>query len=180
MTPQAKRLTPEELEGKTILDACCGSRMFWFDKTNPNVLFADIRNESHVLCDGRDLHIKPDFEHDFTNMPYPDNTFKMVVLDPPHMKKLGKNTWMAQKYGTLLPSWETDIRAGVDESLRVLQDYGVLIFKWNEAQITLNEVLKAIGREPLFGHVTGKHGRTIWLSFMKMPPSKTTPSTLPT
>lgn len=22
---------------KKILDACCGSRMFWFDKTNPNV-----------------------------------------------------------------------------------------------------------------------------------------------
>ena len=26
---------------KSILDACCGSRMFYFDKQNPNVLFAD-------------------------------------------------------------------------------------------------------------------------------------------
>ena len=24
-------------DGKPILDACCGSRMFWFDKDNPNV-----------------------------------------------------------------------------------------------------------------------------------------------
>lgn len=26
---------------KLILDACCGSRMFWFDKHNPLVLFVD-------------------------------------------------------------------------------------------------------------------------------------------
>lgn len=28
---------------KLILDACCGSRMFWFDKHNPLVLFVDKR-----------------------------------------------------------------------------------------------------------------------------------------
>jgi len=152
---------------KLILDACCGSRMFWFNKTNPDVLFADIRTESHILCDGRSLSIQPDIEIDFTNMPFEDNTFKMVVFDPPHLKDLGYNTWMAQKYGKLLPGWETDLRAGISECIRVLQPYGTLIFKWNEAQITLNQVLKAIDKTPLFGHVTGKHGRTIWMAFMK-------------
>jgi hypothetical protein len=29
-----------------ILDACCGSRMFWFDKGNPNCLFIDKRSET--------------------------------------------------------------------------------------------------------------------------------------
>lgn len=154
---------------KIILDACCGSRMFWFDRKNPNVLFADIRTENHTLCDGRSLEIKPDIEMDFTNMPFHDNTFKMVVFDPPHLLDLGKNTWMAQKYGVLLPTWETDIRAGFEECMRVLEPNGTLIFKWNEAQIKLNQVLKAIKKEPLFGHVTGKHGRTIWLCFMKLP-----------
>ena len=48
------------LQGKSILDACCGSRMFWFDKSNKNVLFADIRQEEHTLCDGRPLKIQPD------------------------------------------------------------------------------------------------------------------------
>lgn len=152
---------------KIILDACCGGRMFWFDKQNPNVLFADIRNEEHILCDGRTLQIKPDMEMDFTQMPFDDDTFKLVVFDPPHMKKLGKNTWMAQKYGVLLPSWETDIRAGFEECMRVLQPDGILIFKWNEAQIRLNQVLEVIKVRPLFGHVTGKHGRTIWMCFMK-------------
>lgn len=141
--------------------------MFWFDKQNPDVLFTDIRTEKHTLCDGRTLEIKPDMEMDFTQMPFEDGTFKMVVFDPPHMNKLGKNTWMAQKYGVLLPSWETDIRAGFDECMRVLKTDGVLIFKWNEAQITLNKVLEVIKVKPLFGHVTGKHGRTIWMCFMK-------------
>ena len=31
--------------GKLILDACCGSRMFWFDKHNPLALFVDKRSE---------------------------------------------------------------------------------------------------------------------------------------
>lgn len=153
--------------GKKILDACCGGRMFWFDKQNPDVLFTDKRMETHTLCDGRVLEIKPDIQMDFTDMPFEDNTFRLVVFDPPHMNKLGKNTWMAQKYGVLLPSWETDIRAGFEECMRVLEPEGILIFKWNEAQIQLNQVLNVIKEKPLFGHVTGKHGRTIWMTFMK-------------
>ena len=152
---------------KKILDACCGSRMFWFDKTNPDVLFADIRTESHILCDGRSLEIKPDIEMDFTNMPFDDNTFKMVVFDPPHFNQLGKNSWMAKKYGVLFPTWETDLRAGFEECMRVLEPNGTLIFKWNEAQIKLSKLLKAINQEPLFGHTSGKQNKTIWMAFMK-------------
>lgn len=29
---------------KPILDACCGSRMFWFDKENENTIFMDNRD----------------------------------------------------------------------------------------------------------------------------------------
>ena len=43
---------------KTILDMCCGSRMFYFDKQDPNVLFADLRVDHDTLCDGRKLDIK--------------------------------------------------------------------------------------------------------------------------
>lgn len=152
---------------KLILDACCGSRMFWFDKENHNVLFQDIRSDEFILCDGRKLQIQPDKIGDFRNMDFPDETFRMVVFDPPHLVKLGQSTWMAKKYGTLLPTWEQDIKSGFDECMRVLMPYGVLIFKWNEAQIKLNQVLSVIDKQPLFGHVTGKHGRTIWMAFMK-------------
>lgn len=152
---------------KKILDVCCGSRMFWFDKENPLVIFQDIRQEEHILCDGRLLKVNPDIIGDFRNMDFPDNTFKLVVFDPPHLHKLGQDTWMAKKYGTLLPTWEQDIKLGFDECMRVLQKDGVLIFKWNEHQIKLNQILSLIPYKPLFGHTSGKHGKTIWLAFMK-------------
>ena len=41
----------------TILDMCCGSRMFWFNKQDTRTVFADIRSEEHELCDGRRLVI---------------------------------------------------------------------------------------------------------------------------
>lgn len=153
--------------GHKILDATCGSKMMWFDKNNPDVLFADKRTESHVLCDGRALEIKPDIEIDFTDMPFADNSFKLVVFDPPHLHKLGNNSWMAKKYGVLLPTWETDIRAGFEECMRVLEPGGVLIFKWNENQIKVNKIVDVIGQTPLFGHPSGKANQTIWMTFMK-------------
>jgi hypothetical protein len=63
---------------KSILDVCCGSRMFWFDKNNKDVLFGDIRTEEHTLCDGRSLEIKPDMQLDFTNIDFQSNHFKSV------------------------------------------------------------------------------------------------------
>lgn len=153
---------------KKILDACCGSRMMWFDRENESVLFQDIRTEDHILCDGRELHIQPNIEADFRNMPYDDCSFKLVVFDPPHMNRLGKTSWMAKKYGVLLPGWEQDIKAGFDECMRVLDYDGVLIFKWNESQITIKRILEVIQQKPLFGHTSGKQSKTIWMTFMKL------------
>lgn len=34
---------------KRVLDPCCGSRMFWFDKNNPDVEFCDIREFEDTL-----------------------------------------------------------------------------------------------------------------------------------
>lgn len=160
---EAKRL----LDGKRILDACCGSRMFWFDKENPNAIFADIRNEDHILCDGRELHVNPDVIMDFTKMDFPDNHFKLVVFDPPHMNKLGINSWMAKKYGVLNATWEEDIKNGFSECIRVLEPNGILIFKWNESQIKVSQLLRLFSIQPLFGHKSRKNSETIWMCFMK-------------
>jgi len=86
----------EKKEGAFILDACCGSRMFWFDKQNPNVLFIDKRSETVEAKDSsqksslRTIEVKPDLIADFTDMPFEDEKFAMVVFDPPHLKTLGK------------------------------------------------------------------------------------------
>ena len=50
---------------KPIIDVCCGSRMFWFDRKNPKVVFMDNRTVEQTLCDGRKLEIKPDVVGDF-------------------------------------------------------------------------------------------------------------------
>lgn len=149
---------------KQILDACCGSRMFWFDKKNPNVLFVDNRELETTLCDGRALVIKPDEKVDFTDMPYKDNTFKMVVFDPPHLIHAGEKSWLGLKYGTLPRNWPTYINKGFAECMRVLETYGVLIFKWNEQQIKTSEILSVIDFKPLFGD---KRSKTHWMVFMK-------------
>ena len=152
---------------KHILDCCCGSRMFWFNRQNPNAIFTDIRTEDKTLCDGRKLKVEPDIIADFRDLPFEDNSFKMVVFDPPHLKSLGKNSWLAAKYGRLLPTWEDDIKAGFDEAYRVLDVGGTLIFKWNEDQIKMSKILSVIGKEPLFGHTTNRKGTTKWFTFMK-------------
>lgn len=74
---------------KPILDACCGGKMFYFDKSDGRVLFQDIRKIKTTLCDGRIFEVNPDVQCDFTNMPYEDETFSMVVFDPPHLKYTG-------------------------------------------------------------------------------------------
>lgn len=150
---------------KPILDVCCGSRMFWFNKQNPDVLFADIRKENHILCDGRILNIEPDIQIDFRDIPFDDESFFMVVFDPPHLLKAGQNSWLAKKYGVLSENWREDIKAGFYECWRVLKKNGTLIFKWSEDQIGVADVLKLFDIQPLFGH---RRGKTIFLVWMKI------------
>ena len=123
---------------KKILDACCGSRMCWFDKDNPDTVFMDCRSEEHTLCDGRRLEIRPDVVGDFRKMPFPDNSFYLVLFDPPHLNNLGESSWLAKKYGRLLPSWEDDIRQGFEECMRVLKPNGTLIFKDYDGNISVS------------------------------------------
>lgn len=153
---------------KKILDVCCGPRMSWFNKHHPDAIYMDIRKDEFIACDGRHIKVDPDLIGDFRNIPFPDNSFKLVVFDPPHFDKLGENSYTAQKYGRLFPSWETDLKQGFDECMRVLEPDGILIFKWNEYQIPVSKILEIFSTDPLFGHKSGKNSRTHWMCFMKL------------
>lgn len=147
----------------------------WFDRENSDVIFGDQRSEtvtvtdrSHGKADGtRTLKIEPDVLLDFRNLPYPDGSFKLVAFDPPHLVRAGQRSWLAAKYGKLGKDWREDLRAGFAECFRVLTDDGVLVFKWNETQVKISDVLDLTPVRPLFGQVSGKHGMTHWLVFMK-------------
>lgn len=148
-----------------ILDACCGSRMFWFDKHNPNVTYMDNRKYYEELPTGHVIDVNPDVVADFMDMPFSDNEFDLVVFDPPHLIRAGDNGWLAKKYGKLNPdTWQEDLRLGFAECMRVLKYEHFLIFKWNEDQIALSEILRAINYQPLFGN---KRAKTHWLVFAK-------------
>ncbi len=66
-----------------ILDVACGGKMFYFDKHDPRVLFCDIRRIKTTLCDGREFEVNPDIQADFTDLPFEDDSFQVVVFDPP-------------------------------------------------------------------------------------------------
>lgn len=164
-----------ELTNKRVLDPCCGSRMMWFDRGHPEVVYGDRRfgtltvtDRSGGRADGtRTLHIAPDVRIDFRALPYADGTFKLVAFDPPHLVHAGPKSWLAAKYGKLGEDWREDLRAGFAECFRVLHADGVLVFKWNETQVKLSEVLALTPYQPLFGHTSGRKASTHWMVFMK-------------
>jgi hypothetical protein len=155
---------------KPILDACCGGRMFWFDKQNPLAFYIDARQMDAGFVDARpNFAVEPDAIMDFTNMEFDDETFYLTVFDPPHLKNnAGDTSYMVKKYGKLPKDWQSYIKKGFDECWRVTKTNGVIIFKWNETQIKTTDVIKAIGRQPLFGHTTNSRGTTKWMTFMKI------------
>lgn len=153
-------------DGKPILDACCGSRMFWFDKDNPLVDFQDIRDEVCTLSDGQICIVHPNIIGDFTNMNFPDKSYKLVIWDPPHLVSAGESSNLYKRFGKM-DDWRNDLKKGFDECMRVLDDYGVLIFKWSDVQIKVKSVIRAIGQVPLVGHKTSRH--CIWMVYMKLP-----------
>lgn len=156
----------EPSANKRVLDPCCGGRMMWFDRQHPDVVFGDRRTETITVTDRshgnnsgqRVINIAPDTLMDFRALPYPDGTFKLVSFDPPHLVRAGPKSWLAAKYGKLGEDWREDLRTGFFECFRVLATDGVLVFKWNETQVKLSEVLALTPHQPLFGNTSGKKG----------------------
>lgn len=147
-----------------VLDACCGSRMFWFNRNSPNAVYMDVRTLDTTLCDGRHLKVSPDIVGAFTDMPFEDETFNLVVFDPPHLIRAGEKSWLRAKYGVLPDDWKAYLSAAFTECFRVLKPLGVLTLKWNSDQIPLKEVLALSPVEPLYGD---RRSKTSWVTFIK-------------
>lgn len=110
--------------------------------------------------------------------------YAMVVFDPPHLLRNAGKSKMADmygslnekasptgyqqiKYGALYSDWRDMLAKGFKERFRVLKPGGFLIFKWNETDIKVSEVLKLTPEKPIFGHISGKRSNTHWICFMK-------------
>ena len=78
---------------KPVLDVCCGSKMFWFDRHDERAIYCDRRRETKVVDVGtpgtkgrKPKVIDPDKIMDFRRLDFPDNQFHHIVFDPPHIK----------------------------------------------------------------------------------------------
>ncbi len=168
---------------KFILDACCGGRMMWFDKKHPNAVYIDerIADKGHIQKGFNPNHeVRPDIIMDFRKMDFSDKSFKLVVFDPPHLTSLSKTSIMRKKFGCLnAETWQSDLQRGFSECWRVLEDYGVLVFKWNDIEISYKKVLSLIKVSPLFMNITAGQkalkdkNRSFWFCFMKIPKETT-------
>lgn len=115
---------------KLILDATCGNRGIWFQKNEPHTIYCDKRT-AHFESDygtktaHRTIDVQPDIECDFTDLPFEDETFNLVVIDPPHL--LNKDdSWLKKTYGfydTKEDALES-IGKGIRECMRVLRRGG--------------------------------------------------------
>jgi hypothetical protein len=92
--------------------------MFWFDRKDSRAVFVDKRQERHTLPDvssaggARELVIDPDHVADFTALPFPADTFALVVFDPPHFVRSGEPGFLAKTYGWLPGDWREMLRGG--------------------------------------------------------------------
>ena len=165
----------EKAVDKKILDGTCGSRTIWFNKNHPLAVYCDRRRETYTNIwkstnnkSERECVIDPDILCDFTDLPFEDNSFSLIVFDPPHLIKAKETAWLVKKYSKLDETWPQMLHDGFKECMRVLKPDGVLIFKWSEYDIPADKVWKAIGQKPLFGHHSGKKSKTFWGCFMKV------------
>lgn len=146
--------------------------MFWFDRRDPRALFIDRRRETHAIDVGTPgtvgrspIVIEPDQVADFTDMPFADESFHLVVFDPPHIERKQALGAVTRKFGVLNGDWREMLRMGFSECFRVLKPHGTLVFKWGESDHPVSEILKLTPVKPLFGHKTRK--ATYWCVFMK-------------
>lgn len=157
-----------------ILDACCGGRMWWWDKEHPLAVYMDKRSipaapkRSWKYQPNPNWKCEPDIVGDFRSMPFADESFQLVLFDPPHIiQRKPEGGLITMTYGSLEPATaDDDLRKGFSECWRVLARGGTLVCKWAGA---MERVKPHFPAPPIVGtrRVTKKGLGTRWMIFYK-------------
>ena len=149
-----------------ILDACCGGRLWWWNKAHPLAVYMDESHAGPGSIDHRpNWERRPDVVGDFRAMPFVDESFQLVLFDPPHIVRQNPSGRIATTYGALSPHTEQDdLRRGFSECWRVLACGGTLVFKWAGDYARVRHLFPA---EPIVGTRSPRGGQTRWFIFYK-------------
>ena len=164
-----------------ILDATCGGRSIWLpeNKDREDTLYIDkreVENPEYIEMGqdrGRTYTVEPDEVQDYRDLPYEDESFNLIVWDPPHvMRENGMQQLdgiIVRKYGALhAETWQHDLKKGFEELWRVLENNGILCFKFADDAADFKEVLDLFPVTPLFGTTINQNRtETRWFVFMK-------------
>jgi hypothetical protein len=142
-----------------ILDATAGNRHIWDAKYDPRITFMDIEPE---------LQIPPTILGDNTNTGFKDKSVRTTFYDPPHSWGATSGIYILKNHEESKAYWKKYDRPqyvrktpgyyGLDkyrtkqdllnhigkaqnEFYRILEDDGMLWFKWCETKIPIKEVL---------------------------------------
>ena len=151
-----------------ILDACCGGRMWWWDKAHPLAVYMDKRTEERGAAGkwNPNWECQPDVLGDFRDMPFADESFQLVVFDPPHIVREVPKGGIGIKYGALAPATaDDDLRRAFAECWRVLRRGGTMVFKWGATSV--DRVTPHFPAQPAVGTRSARNGQTRWFVFYK-------------
>lgn len=153
-----------------ILDATAGFRNMWGKRGKQNVIFMDKRSE----C-------KPDVIGVWENLPFKDNSFDLVIFDPPHIvwNEKWKRSEQRQNILDMFSFWTTKkqitptLFKALKEFHRVAEK---LCFKWCDTRdgttyLKLSSIFRGLW-EPIYEKKQENKGfgsrYTWWVTFNKL------------
>ena len=147
-----------------ILDATCGLKQIWLNKNPKDTIYLDLREgKIEYPSKYRNHSVEPTIVADNRMLPLKDESFDMVIYDPPYILANKATGVLTTKYGILNPfTWRNDIYRTTRELIRVLKQGGFMIFKWGENNKTIKEALKLFPIKPLFGTNTSNYRVKTW------------------
>ena len=134
-----------------ILDVCCGSLLMYHNMHKPigdDFIYMDLRIADEHYYHGyttpryRIRAIRPLIRADLRYLPFRDDLFRLIVMDPPHDDFGAGDSLFMRKYG----AWSTDDivshgKRANQEFRRVLKPHGFLILKIFRKRFGLYETL---------------------------------------